>query len=455
MNTLDTAPWRRFLCRACGLVYDEEQGDPDSGIAPGTRFDDIPDDWECPLCGVTKADFEPLEETSGVEFADAFVSGVSTSREGEAGVVIVGAGIAGWSAVEALRAIDKAVPITLVTSCKGDRYHKPEISVALGRRITPADMIRDSAINAAQRLGVKLVAETFVIGVSARLRQLRTTRGTLRYTKLILAQGARPALPPSLPASQCWRVNGLSGWEGLHARLANGPRRVAIIGAGMVGVELTEDFTKAGHQVTLIDVNAEPLRGLIPPFVAGRLRAALESLGSQYMGSTRVLGIEDMEQGGKRILIEGGDALEVDEVVAATGLATESRLAHSAGVEFRNGIVVDAQTLQTSVDGIYALGDCISINGAPCRFVEPIARQAKALAHHALGITQTASYEHITPVVRLKTKTFPVVVHGLPRADGIWRTAKDDDGEIVAEQWLGGERVARLEAGRSITRLAA
>ena len=53
-----------YICRACGLIYDEEKGDPDSGIAPGTRFEDIPDDWECPLCGVTKTDFEPFEAKS-------------------------------------------------------------------------------------------------------------------------------------------------------------------------------------------------------------------------------------------------------------------------------------------------------------------------------------------------------------------------------------------------------
>ena len=54
------SPWRQFICRVCGLIYDEELGDPDSGLAPGTRFEDIPDDWECPLCGVTKTDFEIL-----------------------------------------------------------------------------------------------------------------------------------------------------------------------------------------------------------------------------------------------------------------------------------------------------------------------------------------------------------------------------------------------------------
>lgn len=49
--------WAVFICRACGLLYDESKGDEDSGLAAGTRFADIPDDWACPLCGVTKSDF--------------------------------------------------------------------------------------------------------------------------------------------------------------------------------------------------------------------------------------------------------------------------------------------------------------------------------------------------------------------------------------------------------------
>lgn len=50
-----------YQCTVCGLIYDPEEGDPDSGIAPGTAFEDIPDNWTCPVCGVTKADFKPIE----------------------------------------------------------------------------------------------------------------------------------------------------------------------------------------------------------------------------------------------------------------------------------------------------------------------------------------------------------------------------------------------------------
>ena len=48
---------KRYVCDVCGYVYDEAQGDPDNGIAPGTRFEDLPDDFVCPLCGVGKDPF--------------------------------------------------------------------------------------------------------------------------------------------------------------------------------------------------------------------------------------------------------------------------------------------------------------------------------------------------------------------------------------------------------------
>ena len=48
---------KKYTCSLCGYVYDEEKGDPDDGIAPGTKFEDIPDTWVCPTCGASKAEF--------------------------------------------------------------------------------------------------------------------------------------------------------------------------------------------------------------------------------------------------------------------------------------------------------------------------------------------------------------------------------------------------------------
>ena len=53
---------KKYECLACGYIYDPEKGDPDSGIEPGTSFEDLPDDWVCPVCGVGKDQFEELSE---------------------------------------------------------------------------------------------------------------------------------------------------------------------------------------------------------------------------------------------------------------------------------------------------------------------------------------------------------------------------------------------------------
>ena len=52
---------KKYICVVCGLIYDEETGWPDDGIAPGTRWADVPDSWQCPECGVSKSDFEMTE----------------------------------------------------------------------------------------------------------------------------------------------------------------------------------------------------------------------------------------------------------------------------------------------------------------------------------------------------------------------------------------------------------
>ena len=57
----ETTISQKWICESCGLIYDPAEGDPDGGIAPGTNFEQIPDDWFCPVCGARKKDFVPYE----------------------------------------------------------------------------------------------------------------------------------------------------------------------------------------------------------------------------------------------------------------------------------------------------------------------------------------------------------------------------------------------------------
>ena len=207
-------PYLQYICDACGYIYDEAVGDADSGLAAGTRYEDIPDDWACPLCGVTKSDFT-LYEAPDIEALRARAGSAApvAKRGGTPGVVIVGGGRAGWQMAEALRALDADLPITLVSACAADVYDKPLLSVAMARQMDPARLVKESGADAAKRLGVRLLAHTDAVRICPETQSLRTTRGTLRYDQLVLAHGAMAALPPALPAALVWRVNHLGAYQ--------------------------------------------------------------------------------------------------------------------------------------------------------------------------------------------------------------------------------------------------
>ncbi len=72
---------RKFLCTVCGYVYDEAAGDPEQGVAPGTRWEDVPADWTCPLCGATREEFE--EQSTATAAPAATVAGTAAVAETE------------------------------------------------------------------------------------------------------------------------------------------------------------------------------------------------------------------------------------------------------------------------------------------------------------------------------------------------------------------------------------
>lgn len=404
------APFRQYICHACGYIYDEAEGDPDSGLAAGTRFEDIPDDWACPLCGVTKSDFEPYSAPSLDELrARAGGAAPVAKRGGTPGVLIVGGGRAGWQMAEALRALDAALPITLVSACAADVYDKPLLSVAVARQMDPGKLVKETGANAAKRLGVRLLAHTHAVRICPDTRCLRTTRGTLRYDQLVLAHGAQAALPPTLPAAHCWRINHLGAYQRLRAALGDTAKDVVIVGAGLIGSELANDLALGGHRITLLDVMAQPLARWPGEQAGAPLLEAWKDLPIHFVGGVQVAGVEKLG-GGYRITTACGQKFVADQVIAAAGLTTPPRLAHSAALAWNNGIAVDAATLRTSDERIHALGDCITINGQTSRFIEPIARQARAIAAHICG-GEPAPFEAKPAVVRVKTTSHPMTLH--------------------------------------------
>ncbi len=468
MNTRAQPPWQQYICRVCGLIYDEAQGDADSGLAPGTRFADIPEDWGCPLCGVGKADFEPYTPPAAGALPPraARARPPAGDRRTEAGVLIVGAGRAGWQVAQTLRERHPHLPITVVSACSGDVYDKPTLSVAVARRLDPARLVRESAAAMATRLNVRLLCDTQAVAIDAPRRRLRTTRGTLRYRHLVLAHGAAPALPAVLPSQHVWRVNDLVAYRRLRAALAAGPQRVAIVGAGLVGCELANDLALAGHHISLLDLQDRPLAAQLPAAASQRLLQAWQGLDIRFIGGVQVTGLARPPQAAGHpaslhLALRDGRVLDVDQVVAATGLRAPSRLASSAGLAYdmaAGGIVVDADTCVTSQAGIYALGDCVVVRGQASRYIEPIGGQARALCAAIAadmagqpggepGADRSSSdgaervmepdsrFAAALPavrqtVLRVKTSSLPITVTGTLQGAGRWIGLADTPDEL-------------------------
>ena len=377
--------------------------------------------------------------------------------ESSKGIVIIGAGLAGWHVIDAIRAKDKDIPITLITADSGDRYHKPMLTMAISQKKSAADLVRATGIDAAEAANIKLLANTQVTDVDTTTQQLQlisalrsdpvyTNYATIGYDRLVLAMGAHPIFPKSLPEDLVWHVNHIERFGQLQEKLATGSQHVAIVGAGMVGTEIAEDLLKAGHQVTLIDLNDAPLSQMLPPKATSRIAQAVNSQGINFLGGYQVSAITRLSDGKLQVSYEALasatdsstaepiEPLIVDHVIASTGLTVDDKLPTAAGVEFdrRTGIVVDAPTLRTSTANIYAIGDCMSIDGVPCRYVAPLRAQAATIADDVLGLEHNG-YDHKPPMIRLKNKAISVMVTGVPKATGNWQVKIESDEELVMD----------------------
>lgn len=419
-------PYRKFLCRVCGFVYDEAKGDPDGGLAPGTRYEDIPDDWTCPLCGVSKVDLVLIQDRPPVTAAAARAGTAGRAGGGDA-IVIVGAGIAGWSAAERLRQRLPDRPITLVSACDAHVYSKPSLSLAISSHRTPDQLVEQNGAARAKALDITLRSNSRALRIDSRRKRLLTTRGSIAYGQLVLALGARQIELPidGDGANDVVRVNDLQEYRALRQRLERNVDHVTIIGAGLIGCEFADDLCRGGFRVTLLDRASGLLPRLLPPKMAAQLQSRMAASGTRFIGGSEVKNIQ-RHHDGYRLHLGDGRTLDSDLVLSAVGLAPQLQLARKAGLQTGLGIQVRADDLRTSVPDIYALGDCAEIGGTVYSYIEPIVRQAETLAAALAG--DTAPFISRPPLVRIKTPSLTLAVYLAPgvTVNGPWHTVREE-----------------------------
>ena len=409
----------QWECIVCGLIYDEKEGWPDDGIAPGTKWADVPDDWMCPDCGVGKEDFEliPGTEEAEEEATDTIESQQSQSLP----IVVVGSGLAAYSLANAIKKINADTAITLITRDGGENYSKPMISTGFTKNFEPDQLATQTASDMAENLKITVRTRTSVTSIDTAVNELVLEGGErVAYASLVLTLGAELIRPPmgGDAANEVMGVNDLDDYRRFRDNLSTkGSKKVAVIGSGLIGCEFTNDLLNGGYTVEAVDPMDYCLPTLLPEAAGRAVQSALEEKGATFHFGPLATDVNKTADG-YSVVLNSGETIEADAVLSAVGVRPRTQLAEDAGIECGRGIKTD-RFLRTNVANVYAIGDCAEVEGHVLVYVAPLMAAARALAATLTGTPTEVTYPAMP--VTIKTPACPVCVSPVARdAEGEW-----------------------------------
>ncbi len=272
----------------------------------------------------------------------------------DAGMVIVGGGMAGARAIVSLRASGFQGPITLVSEETLLPYDRPPLSKAMlveEQEPQPVLLLDEGMIASLNAIFVRGVK---AIGIDRKAKALVLEDGrALSYDKLLIATGAKPRRLSIEGGELAYTLRDFADGDHLRSRLRQS-KSAAIIGGGFIGLEVASSARKLGLEVTLVEAQPRILMRGVPEEIAKVVHARHVEAGVTMQVGTA---LKAVETDGVRLADDRKVKAEI--VVAGIGASPEIALAQAAGLTIENGISCDA-TLQTSDPDIYAAGDCCS-----------------------------------------------------------------------------------------------
>ncbi|TRX54989.1 rubredoxin--NAD(+) reductase [Thalassomonas sp. M1454] len=462
VETIEYSIWE---CQVCAWVYDESKGWPEDGIAPGTRWQDVPKDWLCPECGVGKSDFDMLEvKRVEVQVANTEASTTTTAEEpsqeqviddSKPAIVIIGTGLAGYNLAKEIRKHDTTTPIKMFTNDDGAFYSKPQLSTGFAKNKSAAELVSQTAEQMAEQLHAEIHIFSPITAIDSAAKTITcSNNGIHSYGKLILATGASCIEAPldGNGLNHVYTVNDLLDYARFRT-IAKHKKKVLIIGAGLIGCEYANDLIQTGYDIEVVDPMPTVLANLLPEQASKSVESALALAGAKFHFGTVVERI-DTKGSGVVATLKNGEQIEADIVLSAIGVRPNLTLATAAGVQTDRGIMTNRQ-LETSVADIYSIGDCAQVDGHVLFYILPLMAQLKALAKTLTGTPTTVSYGAMP--VMIKTTLFPVVVNPPARgaqgqwhyetqtAEGVKAVFKDASGQTLGFALTGSQTGARSE----------
>lgn len=300
-------------------------------------------------------------------------------------IVVVGAGQAGSTLVQTLRAEGYSGPLTLIGEEPDPPYQRPPLSkkYLLGEMTAERLLLKPESFYADH--DIRLITGQPVTAIDRIARTVTAGAETLPYGALALATGAFPRRLPetiggALPGVHL--VRSRSDVDRMAPDIAEG-RHVLIVGGGYIGLEAAAVAAQRGMRVTLIEMAERILNRVACTETAAYLAALHREHGVDIREGTGLTRLDPGADG--RVAsaeLSTGERLDIDMCVAGIGIVPDTRLAEAAGLRIENGIATDAHT-RTSDPAIHAAGDCASFPHQGQRIRLESVQNAIDMAAHA------------------------------------------------------------------------
>jgi 3-phenylpropionate/trans-cinnamate dioxygenase ferredoxin reductase component len=318
----------------------------------------------------------------------------------QAGVIIVGAGQGGLQVAASLREEGYAGPVTLIGDEPGLPYQRPPLSKGFLTGKTTAEQLqlRPAAFYAERT--IDLLAGERVATIDPGARRVTLASGATKdYEHLVLATGSRPRVPrvPGIELAGVQTLRTREDAQVLLERLGKS-RRVVVVGAGFIGLEIAVVARELGLQVDIVEFADRAMQRSVSAETAGFLSDALQKKGARFLFSTGAEAFLGTGGQVRAVQTNQDDTLEADLVVVGVGVEPDDLLAREAGLAVQGGIVVD-EYLVTSDPAISAIGDCARFPAAYCaqpvrlESVQNAVDQARCVAARLAG--KPARYDKV------------------------------------------------------------
>ena len=268
--------------------------------------------------------------------------------------VIAGNGIAAARCVEGIRSVDTTGEITVVSEEKHDTYCRPLISYYLENK-TDIQRMRYRDMDFSEKMGCTVLYGRKAVHINNEKHEVELDDGTvLPYDAMCIATGSSPFVPPFEGLDTVSnRFSFMTIDDALALEKAiDETSRVLIIGAGLIGLKCAEGICRRVSSVTVCDLADRVLPSILDAECAGMMQKHLEKHGIGFL-----LGDSAARFDGSHAVMKSGITVDFDVLVIAVGVRANTSLLREIGGEVNRGIVVN-ERMETSVDGIYAAGDC-------------------------------------------------------------------------------------------------